>query len=165
MITLRELTVEDLPRIVGWRGSRELYGWLAGDLRPSTLDQERAWLDSYGSRRGLDERFAICISMTGEHIGNLYLLDIDRLAGSAEFHIFIADPAHRGKGYGEAATRAGLARAFDNLGLKRVELSVLEGNGPAIALYKKCGFRREGTISHRKDGVAVRLVRMLAQPR
>lgn len=165
MIRLRELTAEDLPRILGWRGSRELYQWLGGDFRGSTLEQERAWFAAYELRRGRDRRFAICLAESGEHIGNLYMLEVEGKLDSAQFHIFIAEPAYRGKGYGEAATRAALALAFGQLGLTRVELEVLEDNGPAIALYEKCSFRREGFRDGRKDGRAVRLIRMAAQAR
>ena len=37
-----------------------------------------------------------------------------------------------------------LAWAFEVLGVHRVELQVLAGNGRAISCYLACGFRQEG---------------------
>lgn len=41
-------------------------------------------------------------------------------------------------------TRLVLRYAFEDLGLHRVDLRVLEYNDRAIAVYEKCGFVREG---------------------
>lgn len=50
---------------------------------------------------------------------------------------------HRGKGIGEALIRAALESAKAK-GLTRIELTVREPNLPALALYRKVGFRVEG---------------------
>jgi RimJ/RimL family protein N-acetyltransferase len=159
-IVLRELTREDLPRIRGWRASRELYAWLAGDYRPSSEQDEEAWFARYEANRGQERRFALCLRATGAHIGNVYLLGIDADERCAEFHIFIADPAQRGKGYGEAALRAALELAFGDLSLERVRLGVLAENAPARALYEKVGFRNLQSLPHRKDGAECTLLLM-----
>ena len=158
-VYLRELEREDLPRIAAWRASRELYGWLAGDYRPATLAQEEEWFASYQSKRESDRRFAICLE-SGEHIGNAYLLGIDPAARSAEFHIFIAEAAHRGKGEGERAARLAIERAFGELGLATVRLGVLAENAPARALYEKLGFRAGGSTRIAKDGAGRELLQM-----
>jgi RimJ/RimL family protein N-acetyltransferase len=159
-IVLRELARADLPRIRGWRASRELYRWLAGDFRPSSEADEEAWFERYEARRGRERRYAICLAGSGEHIGNLYLLGIDASAGIAELHVFIADPSHRGGGHGAAALAHGLDIAFGELGLGRVKLAVLEDNAPAIALYEKAGFTRVGSRAQHKDGVLRTLLDM-----
>jgi RimJ/RimL family protein N-acetyltransferase len=49
-------------------------------------------------------------------------------------------PQFWGKGYGTEATTFIVDHAFRALGVQRVSLNVLEGNGAAIAVYKKmCG--------------------------
>lgn len=52
-------------------------------------------------------------------------------------------PEWRGRGLGERLMRGALeaARGF---GFDRVELTVREDNGPAIALYRRLGFETEG---------------------
>lgn len=159
-IVLRELAREDLPRIRAWRASRELYRWLAGDYRPSSAADEEAWFARYQANRARERRYAICMATSGEHIGNLYLLEIDADARSAEFHIFIAEPMHRGKGYGEAALHEALQIAFRDLGLDRVRLQVLSDNARALALYEKTGFKRMRALPHRKDGREHTLIEM-----
>lgn len=149
-----------MPRIRTWRASRELYLWLAGDFRPSSAADEEAWFAGYEANRARERRYAICMAGSGEHIGNAYLLAIDRSMGSAEFHIFIADPAHRRGGLGSAALRQGLDIAFRELGLEQVKLAVLEENGAAIAVYEKAGFKRAGTRTYCKDGEPRTLIDM-----
>lgn len=50
---------------------------------------------------------------------------------------------YRNQGIGEALIRTALEKAKD-IGLTRVELTVRENNKPAIALYEKIGFIKEG---------------------
>jgi putative acetyltransferase len=51
--------------------------------------------------------------------------------------------AHRGRGIGRALLSACVAKARAN-GLSRIELDVRADNEPAISLYERVGFRREG---------------------
>jgi RimJ/RimL family protein N-acetyltransferase len=57
----------------------------------------------------------------------------------------------RGRGIGSALLRATLERS-QAIGLKRIELSVREGNPRAAALYERLGFVHEGV---QKDAVRV----------
>lgn len=54
-------------------------------------------------------------------------------------------PTHRGKGFGAMLITAALEQAWGT-GLTRVELTVHADNAPAIALYTRLGFEREGVI-------------------
>ncbi len=51
--------------------------------------------------------------------------------------------SYRRKGIGEALLRAAVGRARE-IGLERIELEVFADNAPAIRLYEKMGFEREG---------------------
>lgn len=51
---------------------------------------------------------------------------------------------HRRRGIGQRLMSELLTQADNWLGLRRVELTVLQDNHPAIALYEKFGFQREG---------------------
>ncbi len=97
---------------------------------------------------------AICLAAGGGHIGNIYLRQIDWLAGHAELGMFVGDPTQRGKGYGKAALRLLVRHAFEDLGLHRLHLTLLADNGPAMRLYESCEFRVEGTLRDHafKDG-------------
>jgi [ribosomal protein S5]-alanine N-acetyltransferase len=46
---------------------------------------------------------AICISENPEHIGNIYLRNLNWIDRNAELHAFIGRSEHRGKRYGSAS--------------------------------------------------------------
>ena len=77
-------------------------------------------------------------------IGTTRLQDVDYHHGTAEFVIFIGEPAERGKGYGTEATRLVLDCAFTALGLRNVLLKVYEFNLAGHRVYQKVGFREFG---------------------
>ena len=60
--------------------------------------------------------------------------------------MLIGDPRFRGKGYGTDATRTLISFAFNTLGLNRLILEVFAWNAPAIRLYRRCGFAKEGVL-------------------
>lgn len=61
--------------------------------------------------------------------------------GELEFRMLATSPAARGRGVGEALTRAVLDRARE-LGLAKVVLCLKEGNAAAVRLYQRIGFER-----------------------
>lgn len=64
---------------------------------------------------------------------------------TGEVEIMLA-PEARGRGLGTAATKLTLDYAFHISNLRMVWLKVLAPNTPAIAAYKKAGFRRVGAL-------------------
>lgn len=143
MITLREIERTDLGRITAWRGDRDVVDTLEGPPYFVSPEVDEAWYDSYLARRDREIRCAICLEPSGEHVGNVYLLDMDIIARSADFHIFLARE-HWGKGLGKKGTRAMLEHGFRDRNLQRIQLRVLAGNARAIGLYEDVGFVREG---------------------
>ncbi len=94
------------------------------------------------------------------------LIEEDRLIGYIEIDgimwnqgvgwvaLGIGEAVHRGQGFGEEAMRLALAFAFGELNLRRVQLTVFSYNTPAIRLYEKIGFVREGVFREalQRDG-------------
>lgn len=146
MIYLRELTEEDLPRISLWRQDRDLADKLGDTFRYTNWETERAWFHTYMACRDTNIRLAVCLKQTHVHVGNAYILNIDWTARCGEFHLFIGNTDARGKGYGRQAVRLVLEHAFFDRNLHRISLRVLTNNHPAIALYEKSGFQREGIL-------------------
>lgn len=103
-----------------------------------------AWFDQYLSTRNNSVRCAIIDEEMDKLVGCVYLLNIDRINLSAEFHIMIGNVADRGKGAGTYAINKMIHHAFDDLNLRRLTLEVLENNIDAIRLYTKVGFIQEG---------------------
>jgi len=161
-IVLRELERSDLPALTAWRSDRELISLLGSPFRHVNTEVDQQWFDNYLTNRHRNVRLAICDASAPMPLGVAYLLDIDWVNRDAEFAIQICDPAARGRGIGTETTRLMLDHAFSDLNLQRVHLTVLASNAPAIALYKKAGFRAEGLLRQAvfKDGRRVDVIPM-----
>ncbi len=87
--------------------------------------------------------------MRGEVVGHLALSVYanPRTRHSGHFGIAVRDD-WQGRGVGTALVRAALDIADNWLNLTRLDLRVYVDNAPAIALYERFGFVKEGT--HRR---------------
>jgi RimJ/RimL family protein N-acetyltransferase len=86
------------------------------------------------------------------------LVDGDELVGTVGFYeiewsnqvawlgLGIGDRSHWGQSIGSEAMQLALRYAFCELNLYRVQLTVIDYNARAIALYEKLGFEREGVF-------------------
>jgi len=77
-------------------------------------------------------------------VGLTGLSRINLHSRSAEFWIYMGEETFRRRGLASAGTILMLGFGFDTLGLHRIYLQVMENNLPALRLYSKLGFRREG---------------------
>jgi putative acetyltransferase len=107
----------------------------------------------------------------GDGIYNLVAVVGDRVVGMLGVHTFPNRPRRRhagtigmgvhdewqGKGIGTALMHAGVDLADKWLNLTRLELEIYTDNKPAIRLYERFGFEREGTLRQYafRDGVYV----------
>ncbi len=145
-LILRELERGDLNSVTAWRTSRELINSLAAPYRFIGREIDERWFDGYLSGRASTVRCAVVDSESPEQIlGLATLANIDWIVRSAEFHIMVG-PEAQGQGVGTYAIREMLRHAFSDLGLNRVELTVLESNSRARSIYEKEGFTLEGTL-------------------
>lgn len=64
--------------------------------------------------------------------------------GTGWLAVGIGESSYRGHGYGFEALQLALKFVFHELNLYRLQLTVFSYNHPAIALYEKLGFQREG---------------------
>lgn len=65
--------------------------------------------------------------------------------GTATIYIGIGAKNYRGRGIGNEALHLTLEFGFEELNLHKIQLTVLSYNKPAIRLYEKSGFKKEGT--------------------
>jgi RimJ/RimL family protein N-acetyltransferase len=134
----------DLPTMAQW--------WADGDfLRlydavpayPKTEAQLAQRIDE-GQKGDQIFLFGIRPLASDELIGLLELDGIMWTHGTTYLSIAIGPPGRRGQGLGHEAMQLGLRYAFQELNLHRVCVTVFSYNQPAIALYEKLGFVREG---------------------
>ena len=163
MYKLRELEREDLTHINKWRNDPNLIACLGAPYRYINEDVDSEWYTKYLHTRGDSVRCAIVdIENEKEVLGLISLLSINYINRSAELHIMIANSKDRGKGMGSFAVKTMIEHAFLNLNLRRIELQVLENNLPAIKLYEKNGFVKEGIKrkSNYKNGQYMNMIIM-----
>lgn len=144
---LRSLEFDDNSKIVGWRNSEHvLKNFL--DKRKITVESHNQWYKNEVAT-GNVKQFIIVLD-NGEEIGSVYLRNIDKLNSKAELGIFIGEKTSIGKGYGTQAVALLCDYGFNELGLHKIFLRVVESNQTAISAYRKNGFEIEGVA---KDDV------------
>lgn len=163
MYKLRELERTDLNRINKWRNDPDLISCLGAPYRYINEDVDKEWYDKYLHARNNSVRCVIIDDTQEEMVlGIISLVKINNISRSGELHIMIGELENRGKGIGTFAVKTMIEHAFNNLNLRRIELGVLENNHPAIHLYEKLGFIKEGIKrkSNYKNGKYISMVIM-----
>ncbi|MFO7841545.1 MAG: GNAT family protein [Fidelibacterota bacterium] len=79
-------------------------------------------------------------------VGHLSLVRPDWVSRMMTFYIVLLDKAAWGKGLGSESTAMMVDYGFNMLNLNRIQLHVNAENEPAKAVYKKIGFKHEGTL-------------------
>lgn len=171
-VYLRPITSADTAKIVAWRNQdfvRKNFIY----QQPFTEEGHTAWLREQ-VEPGHVAQFIICVAAGDglqkddaaarnsgtrdegraegacREIGSVYLRDIDREKGEAEYGIFIGESDALGCGYGTQAAERMLEYGFGTLGLKKIFLRLLKDNIKALRSYEKAGFQR---IDDRRENV------------
>lgn len=153
-VRLAALTSDDLPIIAQWYQDTTFARMFdARPAIPKTATALEVWLDEY-SRPQNGFLFAIRPLAADTLLGFIELEGIMWPHQHGWLSIAIGDPANQRRGYGADALRLAIQFAFAELNLHRVQLTVFSYNAPAIALYEKLGFVREGVYREhiQRDG-------------
>lgn len=143
LVTLRAIEREDLPLLNQWANDPEIQYWLGGWHFPTNLDDQQKWYSSL-SANSLHQRFIIETRDLGI-IGTANLIDIDWKNRHAHHGMMLGDKEIRGKGYAVDTVMAIMKYAFEELGLVRLDGSMIEYNVASIKMYLgKCGWKEEG---------------------
>jgi UDP-4-amino-4,6-dideoxy-N-acetyl-beta-L-altrosamine N-acetyltransferase len=149
--TLRPCDTFDLGFLLAVRTDPAVSQWLGSYLPlETTLAQQEAWFEKIRHNPSIQY---LIFEDDGQPLGYARLSEIDPHNASACIGADIA-PQHQGKGHGRALYRLLLEKCFEEMGLNRVWLYVLEHNARAIHLYEKLGFHHEGAQRQaiRRDG-------------
>ena len=145
--TVRKAEPADAPALVelGTGVGNEPEGWLITANGWRSAGDERRYL------RAL-RRYPHAAVYVAEDEGRIVgRLSIARDQHPASYHVadlgLMVAASHRRRGIGRALLDAAVAWARDN-GIRKLELHVFPHNEPAIRLYKKAGYVREG---YRRD--------------
>ena len=142
MINLTEIKREDMEHIYRWFCDTEFLKYY--DYYPP-VPLKKADVDkmfNYYKESGKSKVFAV--RNDSLIIGVAGFDDIIKENQVATLFIGLGNENERGKGYGRETMNLLLECGFENLNFHRIQLNVLEFNDKAIALYEKCGFKKEG---------------------
>jgi len=110
---------------------------------PVSVDMEERWIAAESKTE--DVHLIVTLKKGSAPLGILSLKDINKRNGSAHLSI-ILEKKSWDRGYGTEAVTEVLSFLFHKKNMHRVWLRVAEYNERAIACYKKCGFKVEGTL-------------------
>lgn len=137
---LRMLKIEDAVFMLEWMHDPNVNSNFKFDFASMTKEKVIDFINT--SFNNETQHFAF-VNENDEYLGTISLKHISYTDNNAEYAITTRTCA-QGTGAAYKATMALLKYAFDELGLHRVYLNVLEENERANAFYKKCGFFYEG---------------------
>jgi RimJ/RimL family protein N-acetyltransferase len=141
-VTLRALTKDDYPRLLGFKNDVEVE-LLGGGRppRPVTLEVMTEFFDEQAKDK---ENFGFAIEANGTFIGDIGLFNVNRVNGTAEAGIGIGDREYWSKGYGREAMRLIVEYGFTIQNLHKIWLETHGTNVRAIKCYLAVGFVEEG---------------------
>lgn len=143
IITLRAVERSDLGSLHKWANDPTICQMLGGWHLPGSMDYQEQWFMGLKSDK-TNQRFAIDTPDSGL-IGTANLVDINWKDRNAFHGMLIGDKDIRGKGYGVDVIMAIMRYAFEEMGLQRLDGSIIEYNKPSYRVYvEKCGWREEG---------------------
>jgi len=140
-VLLKPLEQKHSAKMFEWINTKELVEFNSY-FKEVSLEDHNKWFERVRQDKSMSI-FAIELA-NGEFIGTCQLHSIHPVYRNAELQIRIGEAQEHGKSYGTKACRLLLKHGFEDLNLKRIYLSVFEGNERAVRLYKKLGFKEEG---------------------
>ena len=147
-VTLRPMTLDDLPHLMRW-GSEPRFRWQQWGMRPGVFAEPdaRRWIEHMTAE---GEAGCWVIEHGGAPVGFANFRDVHPKGRSCEIGIGIGEPALWGKRLGREALELEIGYLQRELGLHRIGLSVVAHNDRAIWMYKAIGFVVEGI---ERDGI------------
>lgn len=137
-VTLKPITYDDCEDFIGWRNSAFIKKHFIY-RKDITLEEQRNWIKNK-VETGLVVQFIIWENKDNKKIGCVYLQNIDVDKKEAEFGILIGEEEYVGGGRGTESATLINTYAFEELGLERIYLRVLNNNERAQKSYVKAGF-------------------------
>ena len=142
-VILKAIEEEDLPQLHQWANDPKLWYLLGGWHFPTSRESQKDWFQSL-KHTNIHLRLTISTESHGL-IGTTNLTDINWKDRNAFTGAMLGDPNIHGQGLGTDAVMALVRYAFEELGLYRLDTTIIAYNKPSIHVYRdKCGWIQEG---------------------
>ncbi len=157
-VELNVIDMKYLDRIMDAWNNPELKQYLMGAI-PQSRYEEESWIKFAEQEMKARRSFVFAIERldTGKFIGTVGVHDINWVSRSATVGIAIYSQEDREQGFGTEAMQLAIEFAWNDLNLRRLELSVHSFNERAQRIYEKLGFKIWGT-AHQKMFIRGRYV-------
>ncbi|MDN7245053.1 GNAT family protein [Planococcus shenhongbingii] len=150
-VCLTAMRAEDLPDYRKWNGEAGFgRNYNSSPIREISEKQANDWFQENTER---DFRFAIRPVGLDTFMGVCAIEDIEWPHRVGWLSIALG-PDFQGHGYGTEAMAILMNYAWNELNLHRLQLTVFDYNQPAIAMYERLGFQKEGVYREflQRDG-------------
>lgn len=146
---LRPFSAADVPALRAYLTDPAVTSQTNYELRSPRDVEMLVQYYTHAYSRHTDVRWAIVDRETQALVGSCGLSSINERHRRAEIGYDLA-PDHWGKGIATEAVTRVLQFAFEELGLNRIEASVMSGNQAAERVLTRLGFQREGVLRQYK---------------
>ena len=145
-VSLRPMTVEEIPTFYQWAAQSEAtpfwYGELQGDKVPTYEEFLKDWKRCYFNSSEPEKGRSFVILVGDRAIGQINHNEIKRGDNSVELDIIIAEDRDKNKGYGSDALQILSRHLFQEMNIQKCWIEVITKNPRAIRAYQKAGFRK-----------------------
>lgn len=156
-VTLRAVELDDLDSLHRWSNDPEVQDCLGGWHFPLSKHSLQNWIGSF-QHDSPDQRFIIEASDVGP-VGLVTLTSINWKDRNGFHGLLIGERQHRRRGFGADTIITIMRYAFEELGMQRLDTTIIEFNAPSLALHvDKGGWVQEG----RKESAVFRRNRFWA---
>jgi len=146
LVRLRALRMEDAQTFTRWMNDETLSRKLSGGGKmPMMLEEEEDWIRQNARPRADEGNFAV-ETLEGQLIGSCGYRNVVWKDRTCIVGWSIGNAQLRNQGYGTDMIKTLLRYLFNDLDLFKVSLEVFSFNEPAVRLYERLGFVREGTF-------------------
>lgn len=157
---LRDMTLEDLPRILGWRNSSRVRESMF-NRHTITPEEHRAWFE----RRLQDpDTRELVFELEGVPVGVVNFSGLSSGNGTISWGFYVGAEGTP-KGTGARMLALALDEVFASSAVETVESEVLADNLASAKVHEKLGFSRIGDGTHESDSEAALSIIKYALPR
>lgn len=140
-VVLRPFTIDDIPTLVAAYAEASIQRWHVTSLTEAEAEE---WIASRPELWRSEKMVNWAVTADSVVVGRVGLKSIDLEQGVAEITYWIL-AEHRRRGYARRAVEVVTGWAFNDLGLRRIELTHSTQNLPSCRVAEASGYILEGT--------------------